>query len=364
LETGGVDVLGERIHRARALSGLTLREIAERAGVSHTAVARYEKDAMVPSSGVLLALARATGVRTEYFFRPDTPRLGSVDYRKRTRMAKHAQERVEQMVLDRAERFAELVGLFPTPPVLPFALPGALAKKLGSMDAVERAADDVRGAWALGSDAIADLRAVLEDRGVLVIELAIAMEEGFDGLLAMVGPYAVAAIGKDWPGDRQRFTLAHELGHLVLAGRLAPDLDEEKACNRFAGALLVPRTAAVQALGDHRRSVEPRELATLKREYGLSMFGWVYRAKELGILTDDAAARIFRSFSARGWRKNEPDPVAPLAPSRRFEQLVHRALSEDLIGESKAAELLGERLTDFRQRRRMELRGGLADHRL
>ena len=57
-----------------------------------------------------------------------------------------------------------------------------------------------------------------------------------------------------WPGndkarpERQRFTLAHELGHLMLEGRLADGLDEEKACNRFAGAFLAPRVAVITVL--------------------------------------------------------------------------------------------------------------------
>lgn len=41
------------------------------------------------------------------------------------------------------------------------------------------------------------------------------------------------------PGDRQRFTLAHELGHLLFERRLAENLDVEPAANRFSGGFLV-----------------------------------------------------------------------------------------------------------------------------
>ena len=47
-------------------------------------------------------------------------------------------------------------------------------------------------------------------------------------------------------GDRQRFTVAHELGHLKL--HLARTVSDERACekeaHRFAGAFLYPRQAA------------------------------------------------------------------------------------------------------------------------
>ncbi|MFC1641064.1 helix-turn-helix domain-containing protein [Myxococcota bacterium] len=350
-------MLGERIRRARALSGLSLRELAERSGVSHTALNRYEHGDMTPTSPTLLALARATSVRVEYFLRPDGPKLGAVEYRKRARLGKRTQERIEQMVLDKAERFAELIDLFPEPPVPPFEVPGTLPAQVGTLDAVDQVAQALRDAWRIGTDAIADLRGLLESKGMLVLDVEVPASEGFDGLCATVAPYVVAAIGGDWSGDRQRFTLAHELGHIVLGGRLASELDEEKACNRFAGAFLVPREAALLALGARRRSIEPRELAALKKEFGLSMAGWLYRARDLGIVSDDDCSAMFRLFSARGWRKAEPGPAILSERSHLFEQLVHRALAEDLIGESKAAELLGENLGDFRLRRHIESNG-------
>ena len=69
-------------------------------------------------------------------------------------------------------------------------------------------------------------------------------------------------------GDRQRFTLAHELGHLVLHGRLAEGIDEEKACNQFAGAFLLPKSGVLQHLGTFRRHLELQELFLLKVIFG------------------------------------------------------------------------------------------------
>jgi Zn-dependent peptidase ImmA (M78 family)/DNA-binding XRE family transcriptional regulator len=351
-------MLGERIRRARAMSGLSLRQLADQLAVSHTALNRYEHGEMTPSSATLLALARAMSVRVEYFLRPDGPELGAVEYRKRATMGKRTQERIEQMVLDKAERFAELIDLFPEAPVQPFEVPSSLPSHVASIDDVEHVAQSLRDAWRLGTDAIADLRGLLEGKGMLVLDVEVPATEGFDGLCATVAPYMVAAIGSDWSGDRQRFTLAHELGHAVLAGRLASDIDEEKASNRFAGAFLVPRDAVLSALGSRRHTVEPRELAALKKEYGFSMAGWLYRARDLGVLPDEAFTSMFRMFSARGWRKAEPGAPTPPERSYLFEQLVYRALAEDLIGESKAAELLGESLGDFRTRRHMESSDG------
>ena len=56
--------------------------------------------------------------------------------------------------------------------------------------------------------------------------------------LAISDPYAHFYINTADVKSAQIFTLSHELGHLMLEGRLASNLDEEKASDRFAGGLL------------------------------------------------------------------------------------------------------------------------------
>jgi len=209
----------------------------------------------------------------------------------------------------------------------------------------------VREAWGLGVNPIPDFIDTFEEHGIRVFRTSIAHDERFDGLAALVQGNPVVVLREDWPGDRQRFTLAYELGHLVLEGRMAEDLDMELAANRFAGAFLVPEKAARRALGNKRHWLEPRELWLLKQEYGLSMSGWLHRAQDLGIIPDHAYRRLRREFKARGWLKKEPFGDYPGEQPRVFEQLVYRALAEELIGESNAAELLGKPLMQFHSER-------------
>ncbi len=347
-------MLGERIHRARVAAGLSLRALAVEVGVSQTAISKYEKEQITPSSTALLAIARATGTKVEFFFRTGAVELGAPEYRKRASLGKKAQARIEATVLEQAERFVELVRLYPNRPIPTFEVPDTIPTTVESYDEIEDVAEQLRAAWDLGLNPLPDLIATLESRGLLVLAIPGDERGRFDGLAATIDGLPIVVVGEDWPGDRQRFTLAYELGHLVLQGRLATHLDDEKACNRFAGAFLAPRSAVKRELGLRRRFIEPRELYMLKHEYGLSMWGWVYRAKDLRVLPDAKAVSVFRMFSSRGWRKLEPDSqVAPEQP-HLFEQLVFHALAEDFIGESKAAELLGVDRSEFRARRGME----------
>lgn len=349
-------MIDERIRRARKASGQSLRSLAAKAGISHTTLNKYEHGEQVPGSRQLAAIAQALGVRTEYLLRTASVELGPVEYRA-SRLPVRVKNRIHAEVLDQLERWHELLDLFPTDVVPPFSLPSGLPEPVEDQDALETIADQVRLAWRLGEDPIPDLIDTLESRGILVVQTELDDAHRFNGLSAMAGDglaRPVIVVDAGWPGDRQRFTLAHELGHLILQGRVSSTLNVEKACDRFAGAFLLPRPAARQALGEYRQTLEPQELGLLKAEYGLSMQSCLFRALQAGIISRTVQQDLFREFSKRGWRKREPGPELPRERTVRYRQLVYHALAEDFIGESKAAELLKLSVACFHRERRME----------
>ncbi|NLS76060.1 MAG: ImmA/IrrE family metallo-endopeptidase [Chloroflexi bacterium] len=332
--------LDQRIKLARDRAGYSLRALAERAGVSHNAIAKYERGEDIPSSGVLLALADALGVQLDYFFREHTATLQQVRFRKASRCGLGEQRRAEGEALEYLERYRQVEAILGDP--LPFDRPD-IAWRVTSLADVERVAEELRAAWALGLDPLENLASVLEDKGVRVC--LVEGCDGFDGLAAWLEDgLPVIAVRRAIPGDRQRFDLAHELGHLLL--ELPPEWDEkqgEKAAHRFAGAFLAPAPAVRAELGGRRSDLETRELYLLKHKYGLSMQAWARRARDLEVISQAAYEGICRRFSRNGWRKEEPgDQALPETP-RRMEQLVYRALAEDKISRARAAELLGEK---------------------
>ena len=336
--------IGERIKVARRAAGLSQRKLAQAAGVSAMAISKYERGLDVPSSAVLLRLARALGVKTEYFLRPVTVSVTALSYRRRASLPRKQEYAIIGRVQDWLERYLEVESLFGEP--LRFTLPPDFDRRVATLDDVEKVALALRRQWNLGLGPIESLVEVLEEQGIKV-----GLVEGpddFDALtLQANGDIPVIVVKRGVPGDRQRFNLAHELGHLVLEP--VGDVDAEKAAYRFAGAFLVPAPTARQELGQRRQTLDLYELHLLKHKYGLSMQAWVYRAKDLGILSQAAAERLFRWFRREGWHRDEPgDPIPPEEPGR-MKRLVLRALAEDLISESRAAELLGTPLAQFWQ---------------
>lgn len=326
--------IGQRIKQARKFEQFSLRDLAEQAQISPMAISKYERGHDVPSSGVLLRLAQALNVPVDFFFRPESPEVRLQAYRKHTALGIKEQEAVQARIQEWLERYLEVENFFEGG-----APPGELPRYVATcMEDVEAAAEQLRAAWNLGLDPIENLTQVLEDQGIKV-----GFVEGFehfDACTFLAGQTPVIVTRAGLPGDRQRFNLGHELGHLVLES--AGGVDIEKGCHRFVGAFLAPAAAVRFELGQRRSTLDINELYLLKHKYGLSMQAWIFRARDLGIIAPPVAERLFRHFRVNNWHRQEPGKAYPCETSLRMERLVYRALVEDLMSRSKAQELLGK----------------------
>jgi Zn-dependent peptidase ImmA (M78 family) len=112
------------------------------------------------------------------------------------------------------------------------------------------------------------------------------------------------------PTDRLRFTLAHELGHLVLHS--IPRADMEAEADRFAAELLMPEADIRQ----HLRFLTVQALVLLKKIWRVSMGALLKRAQDLQTISARSAKGLWMYFSRNGWRRREPvgydlDPESP-----------------------------------------------------
>ncbi len=338
--------IGERIKEARIMADLSLRELASLAGVSAQAISKYERGLDKPGSAVLLSLAKALGVRVEYFVRPKKEIVLQPVFRKRAALSRRKEEATLAKVREWLERYLEIEII--THREVPFEYPEGFPFGIRALPDTETAAEALRDAWRVGVDPIENLTKLLEDQGIKVG--TVDADQEFDACAFWLGPEKhtpVIALKEGTPGDRQRMNLAHELGHLLL--KPDPGVDEEKVAFRFAGAFLVPGQAVVAEIGNPRHTFTPYELHLLKHKYGLSMQAWIYRAKDLGILTEANASLLFKAFKTKGWHLKEPGDSYPPERSERLEQLVMQAWSEGAISEMRATELLGMSFKDLQR---------------
>ncbi|MEF8817823.1 MAG: XRE family transcriptional regulator [Salinibacter sp.] len=341
-----MSLVGARIKQARRRAKWSQHDLAAEVDVSATTISKYERGLSKPGSEVLMQIADALDLDVSFFLRPK--RVGTIEpaYRKLSSLNKGDERQLTERIRDWLERYLEAEEIVEPEPAA-FESPTGFPYPVDSMGEAEAAATVLREKWDLGTDPIEDMTVLLEDHGIRagVVEA----DDDFDACTFRTeinGDVPVVVTRKGVPGDRQRSSLAHELGHLVLD--VAEEVDTEDACNRFAGALLAPEPAIREAVGEsERRKITLDELHVLKHRFGISMQALFFRLRDLQIISDAAATEARRDFRKRGWHEEEPgEPVEPEEPER-FHLLVLRAFAEGLIGEKRARELYGGPIADL-----------------
>jgi Zn-dependent peptidase ImmA (M78 family)/DNA-binding XRE family transcriptional regulator len=306
--------LGERVHRLRLIDGVGQVEFASRVGIANGSVSKIENGRMVVSDDLLNRIAGALDCTPEYLAAPE--RIGPTTRPWLRAYADASKKTVDQQAADctTAIEVSEILGLRRMPDSIPIFDGDA-----SDDDAIEQFALDVRAAAQIGdSDVVGNAIRAAERLGCVVLPMRneLGKHLGLSVRANLVPVLCVSqAAAEGVPGDRQRFTVAHELGHLGLHADLAPpeSADEatrvEKQAHHFAGAFLGPGDALLQDLRDIGGRVTLRTLALLKERWGISIKALVMRFQRLGVIDADQARSLYKQISARGWNKAEPIDV-------------------------------------------------------
>lgn len=342
-------MIADRLKLARRKAGLSLRDLsaAIEEKVTAQAIGKYERGECVPSSGVLLALSKALGVSLSYMMDTQGIELCGVEFRTKANTSARNRAQVETEVIEWIERYLQ-VELVLELDSAEWQCPVARPRKLKEVGDAEKLAADVRKEWNLGTDPIPNMTELLEEKGLKV--LTVSLPGRVSGLTCLVKrpdqtDLPVIVVNNQFPLERRRLTLGHELAHRLIDTDSLSEKDEEKAANLFAGAFLMPREHLLREAGKHRNALGYKEIIDLKRLYRVSGAALLMRLRQLDVITESTLIYAFQTI-ARGWRTQEPDELE-LPKERgqreralRFERLSYRALAEGLISLSKGAELL------------------------
>lgn len=347
-------LFAERFKSARLMKGFSLQDLADALEnqLSRQALHRYEKGEVLPDSEKIMQLSKALGVTPDYFFRSTQVELGEIEYRKLAKMPQKEAAVIKEKTKEYLSRYLELEDILGLPHA--FENPLQDFEAVTTYEQVNRAAELLRAEWELGKGAIFNVVELLEDKHIKVVKLDVA--DDFDGLQTYVNghiPVLAYNLNKANKTDRIRFTLLHELGHLLLNFSEITERQKESLCHQFAGAMLLPEATLKNELGEHRSKISSLELANIKKQYGISMQAIIMRAKDCGIINEHYTKQLFFLFKQMNWKVDEPFEYEGVEQSNRFEQLLFRALIEDQISMSKAAALNNQSLSDFRKAHQM-----------
>ena len=346
-------MFGRRLRLARKRAGLSMRLLSERMDprITAQAISKYETGKMMPSSAVLVGLARALDVSLDFLMSAQVHTLDGLEFRKHSKTPARECAKAEAILIDNLERYLTIEEVLGIPPAGdPFE--NRRYDSVATVEEIDEKADQLRHAWRLGLDPVPSLCALLEGKGVMVIEDDLS--ERINGLAchALRGgrPVAEAVLLSSRTNvERKRSTLAHELAQRTIRSTGNPAIKLEAAMNRFAGTFLVPGRHLLEEAGAGRRRITYYEIIRLKQMYGVSAAAMLVRLGQVGVLPAVAVQRAFRTF-ASSWRKTEPEPIsgnrgfAALEKPQRFKRLVWHAVGEELISPVRAAALLNESL--------------------
>lgn len=299
----------------REFRGISQAEFARRAGMTQGYISKVESGLVIPSPEALERLASTLDWPAEFFERTDRVYgfgTACMYHRRRASVPVGTLRSVQAMVN------VVRMGLAPLVRDLEFDAENrfpVLDIDVYEGDA-ERVAQLVRGTWRLPEGPVPNLVRVIESAGGIVyrVDFSTRLVDAVSHWVPDMPP--LFFVNTEAPGDRVRFSLAHELGHVVMHG--VPTSDMEAEANRFASEFLMPASAIRGSL----MGLDLTRAAQLKAYWRVSMAALILRARDLGCITPKRASRLYMQMSSLGYRTVEPVPIPieePTLPARIIE---------------------------------------------
>ena len=339
-------MLGRNIRKYRMLMGLSLREMAEKLNVSHQTIKKYEENTLTPNSERLIQISKLFNINLSDLLNAFiVPELKFENFRKQSKLSKTKEKGLYMLISDEIAKYLE---------VLHFANEDYSFDKtkwnfdVNRVEDIEEITVKVRKMLGVSDDcALDNLTDKLEDNNFLILE--INYEEKFDGFCEYVEDLAFIILSSKG-FERNRFTLAHELAHLIL--NFKEELDEkeiEHYCDLFASSLLMPSKAMKREFEFNKsimaRNVSINEIILIAKEYKVSLNAVIMRLCSLGIIDEYKKKNLFILLSKSGLRTRQLK-IVDEHPTRK-NKIIFRLEAEKIISTDEAVKYLGVTTDEF-----------------
>lgn len=334
-----IRVLPQRITEAREARKLNITQLADLVQVTRQAISRYENGLAQPSESVVSRLSGALDFPLGFFYKPAEMATADGVVFFRTFKSSEATERrmLEVKLKWVREACAFLEASLHMPPLNLPSLDFVLQKDHLADADIDQFATITRRHWNLGNGPIDNLAHVLEKNGIVLSGLDVESEKT-DACSSMIDGTAVILYNKKLrSASRIRFSLAHELAHILLHGHItAEDLKDKKVldeveseANRFAGAFLLPSDAFTSDV----HSLSLQSFVFLKEKWQVSIGAMLYRCHTLDLLDEETYGTLNRQLSFKRWRKIEPlDDAIAIEQPRLLRSALEFLIEKSVVG--------------------------------
>jgi len=314
---------GEMVTLAREFRELTQQALATKLNVGQSTVAKIEAGQKSDVEDDLLRRISESLEFPQTFFGQSEELLtfgsSAYFYRKRASLTAADRKRIHSIVNLLRIGLRKMLRHVDVEPRRP--LPQLDLEEYGNSPT--RAAQALRGLWSLPDGPVKDLTGLVESAGVIIFRCSFNTRK-FDGTsLRLADMPPMIFMNADLPGDRWRYTLSHELGHLVM--HTVPYEAMEDEADEFAAEFLTPEhSIKPQLVQVHRWTA--RDIAQLKLYWRVSLHMLVKRASDLNVIDANQTRSAFIALSPH--RQQEPIPIEQEMPTSL--QKIVEAISEEL----------------------------------
>jgi len=285
---------------ARESRAMSQKELAEKLNTSPGFICKIETDNKSMPEPLLEKMSKLLKYPQEFFFQEGEAFLPmSLNYRKRD----HVSSKVLVPLEAQLNLYRLNIEMLSQKIKIPSSnIPELDLQKLGS---VEQVAKQLRKFWKMPKGAINNLTELLEENGVIVISFDFGTERVDSRTILTKDRQPIIVVNKLHHADRQRFSLAYEIGHLVMHTHSLPshDRDISHEANLFAAGFLLPES---EIRKDFENGVTIPLLGELKRKWKVSMIALLYRAVDLGFLSENQKKYLLSQFNQMQIRRREP----------------------------------------------------------
>lgn len=287
---------------ARETRGINQFELAPMIGVSPAQMSKMEQGMVDIDETFIDKLSDVLQYPKSFFYQTTEVLQPLLSYRKREVVAQKlltpidAQINVYGMHVD---YLAEKLNLEPV------KLPALDVAKMGSP---EKCAKQLRKLWNVKEGVVNNLTKIIEGNGIIVYSFNFGTERVDSRSIITKTGQPVIYTNSTLLGDRLRFTLAFELGHLIMHLNAMPDLDRDvnHEANLFASELLMPEK---EIKPDFSEQLSLGLLGELKRKWKVSMQTLLFRAEDLGVITYNHKRYLIGQFNKLKIRRREPQTL-------------------------------------------------------
>ncbi|QDT43451.1 Helix-turn-helix domain protein [Gimesia alba] len=310
---------------ARGSKGETQTGLAKLLGISQGKLSKWEDGLLTPSDDEVEGIARYLNYPVDFFFTDqDAQGFGSCCMYHRKRQSLPI--KTLSMIHDRINVLG--IGVSRLLNNVQFESSATIEQlDIDEYGDPENIANIVRSMWRKPFGPIESLVALIENAGGIVVPLNFETDKLSAVSLWPRKSPPLFFINTLQPADRWRFTLAHELGHIIM--HRVPTPDVEKEADRFASEFLMPSDQIVESLS----GLTLAKAARMKQTWRVSMQALVMKARDVGAITPRKHKTLFTQMSRLGYRKNEPELISQEYPST-IKKICNTYLNE--LGYSKA----------------------------